>query len=169
MKVFPMIRLAFLTGIFLFYSCGNHEGISKGKTKTVDKVQQAEIDTPQLEADFLGVYHGEQPGYFMKNQYGDDMIIGGKKVYVPSCDYKFLLKENHEVGLQQTNLEDNNRVYYDGFYKIMNENAENLIIECAVSDGKLSNPVYVLTIKKGDKSGSCTGNNAPPLSLAHTW
>lgn len=55
----------------------------------------------------------------MKNQYGDDMIIAGNKVPVPSSDFKFSLKENNVVNLQQTNLENNQRYYYDVSYKIL--------------------------------------------------
>ena len=36
-------------------------------------------------------------------------------------DYKFLLKENNVVTLQQINLEDYSRAYYDGTYKIISK------------------------------------------------
>ena len=46
------------------------------------------------------------------------MIINGKIVTVPSSDFKFLIKENSVVVLQQTNLEDNIRIYYSGTKKL---------------------------------------------------
>jgi hypothetical protein len=101
----------------------------------------------------------------MKNQYGDDMIISGNKVSFPSSDYKFLLKENNVVSLQQTNLEDNSRVFYDGTFKILNEDTETIKIECSLSDGKSSSPTYTLSLKKADKKGICIGNNEPEFTV----
>lgn len=131
--------------------------------------EKTEMATQQnaesLPTEFLGNYHGIQPGYFMKNQYGDDMIINGKKIPVPSIDYKFLLKENNVVGLQQINLEDNTRVYYDGTYKIIANDTSKTKIECSLSDGTTSHPTYVLTINNLDKKGICNGNNEPEFSV----
>ena len=42
---------------------------------------------------------GIQPSYYMKNQYGDDMIINGQKVSVSSIDFKFLVKEDGAASL----------------------------------------------------------------------
>ena len=74
-------------------------------------------------------------------------------------------KENTIVSLQQINLEDNSRVYYDGTYKIISEESITTKIECSLSDGQGSNPTYVLTINKSDKKGICTGNNEPEFSI----
>jgi hypothetical protein len=116
-------------------------------------------------AELLGNYHGVQPSYFMKNQYGDEMIINGNKVSVPSCDYKFLLKENNVANLQQINLEDNSRVYYEGTYKIISSINNTLKIECSLSDGEGSNPTFILTINKGTKSGNCNEGNSPVFTI----
>lgn len=116
-------------------------------------------------AELLGNYHGVQPSYFMKNQYGDEMIINGNKVSVPSCDYKFLLKENNVANLQQINLEDNSRVYYEGTYKIISSINNTLQIECSLSDGEGSNPTFILAINKGTKSGNCNEGNSPEFTL----
>jgi hypothetical protein len=118
-----------------------------------------------LTADFLGIYHGIQPGYFMKNQFGDDLIINGNKVPIPSIDYKFLFKENRVVNLQQISLEDNRRVYYEGTYRIISEDSSIIKVECSLSDGDGSSPVYVLTINKTDKKGVCTGSNEPEFAV----
>ena len=136
------------------------EGATKEKTEGATK-EKAE----GLSIEFLGNYHGIQPSYFMKNQYGDDMVINGNKIPVPSIDYKFLIKENNVVSLQQINLEDNSRVYYDGTYKIISEESITTKIECSLSDGKSSNPTYVLTINRSDKKGICTGSNEPEFSI----
>ena len=152
--------------LLLLSSCGNKDE----ETENIDAVaiQSEVVVTKGLQTEFLGNYHGIQPSYFMKNQYGDDMVINGNKVSVPSIDYKFLLKEDNAVSLQQINIEDNSRVYYDGTYKIISEENSSLIIECSLSDGQTSNPVYVLTIDKNDKKGICTGTNEPEFNVEIT-
>lgn len=84
----------------------------------------------------------------MKNQYGDHMIINGNKVSIPSIDYKFLFKENNVVSLQQINLEDNSRSYYDGTFKVTENSNYEIKIECLLSDGKKSKPFYLISISK---------------------
>jgi len=114
--------------------------------------------------DLLGIYHGVQPSYYLKNQYGDDMEINGNKVPVPSIDFKFILKENGIVNLQQINLEDNSRVYYDGSFSVANNNGMINIV-CNLSDGHSSNPTYKIVIDKSSNSITCIGNNEPEFSL----
>jgi len=151
--------------IILLSSCGNNNQDSSDKTQSIQTDESTQHKAAGLSTEFLGNYHGIQTGYFMKNQYGDDMLINGNKVPVPSIDYKFLLKENNVVSLQQINLEDNSRVYYDGTYKIILEESITTKIECSLSDGKSSNPTYVLTINRSDKKGICAGSNEPEFSI----
>ena len=148
--------------LFLNNSCGNR---NQNNSKNNSDFTQKEEKATDLNTEFLGNYHGVQPSYFMKNQYGDDMVINGNKISVPSIDYKFLLKENNVVNLQQINLEDNSRVYYDGTYKIISEDGATIKIECSLSDGQGSNPTYTLTINGSDKKGICTGSNEPEFSI----
>ncbi len=133
-----------------------------------DQAQSTEVKNHSqtlLQNEYLGNYHGIQPSYTMKNQYGDDMIIGGQKVSVPSIDFKFLLKEDGIAGLQQTNLDDNSRVYYNGTFKLLNEDANTVTVECSLSDGEYSKPKYILKINKSDKTAVCKGANEPEFSI----
>ena len=143
-----------------------------GSTSEVPTAIETEGATKEkaegLSIEFLGNYHGIQPSYFMKNQYGDEMIIRGNKIPIPSIDYKFLLKENNVVSLQQINLEDNSRVYFDGTYKILTDDSNTTKIECSLHDDEISNPTYILTISKIDKKGTCTGRNEPEFSIEKT-
>lgn len=169
MKNNKFAQVLLLALLILLSSCGNKDE----ETESMDAVAiQSEVAvtgvTKGLQTEFLGNYHGIQPSYFMKNQYGDDMVINGNKVSVPSIDYKFLLKEGNDVNLQQINLEDNSRVYYNGTYKIVSEENNSLVIECSLSDGQSSNPIYVLTIDKSDKKGICTGTNEPEFNVEIT-
>ena len=114
---------------------------------------------------FLGVYHGVQQAYYLKNQYGDDMVVNGNKIPVPSIDFKFILKENGVVNLQQINLEEGTRVYYEGNFTVLDEHSPTIKITCNLSDGKSSNPVYTLVINNAGNTITCIGNNEPQFLL----
>lgn len=153
--------IIFSVSVILF---GCYNGTNKSSSAETNQVlAEKTVENP---AKYLGNYHGIQATYFMKNQYGYDMIIGGKKVSVPSSDFKFLIKENGIVSLQQTNLEDNSRYYYDGTFVVKNENENSLEIECKLSDGKSSNPTYNIAINKPHATaGVCKGNKEPEFKL----
>lgn len=151
--------------IFMLSSCGNNNQDASNKAPSIQTDESTKQKAAGLSIEILGNYHGIQPSYFIKNQYGDEMVINGNKIPVPSIDYKFLLKENNLASLQQINLENNSRVYYDGTYKIISEESITTKIECSLSDGQGSNPTYVLTINRSDKKGICTGSNEPEFSI----
>lgn len=153
------IKNIIIFSFFILSSCGNK--IEKNQTQSTERKKHSQ---PILQNEYLGNYHGIQPSYNMKNQYGDDMIIGGQKVSVPSIDFKFLLKEDGIAGLQQTNL-DNSRVYYNGTFKILNEDTNSVTLECSLSDGEYSKPKYNLKINKSDKTAVCKGANEPEFSV----
>jgi hypothetical protein len=140
-----LIYIACLT----ILSCSN----SNHKREITNKTDRS------LSVEYLGNYNGIQPSYNLKNQYGDDMIINGKIITVPSSDFKFLIKENSVVTLQQINLEDNSRIYYSGTYKIISDSSTTINIACEITDGKNSNPKYYLNINKVNKSGTCIAQN----------
>ena len=135
-------------------SCNNNE---TGQSKTSEVVE--------LQADLLGNYNGSQPGYFMKNRFGDDMIVDGNKLPIPPSDWKFILQEKNAVSLQQSYPDDGSRYYLDGTYQIINDSDERVVIECSLSDGKTSNPTYTLTIDKANQSAICTGRQQPEVTL----
>ena len=157
------IKNIIIFSFFILSSCGNK--IEKNQTQSTERKKHSQ---PILQNEYLGNYHGIQPSYNMKNQYGDDMIIGGQKVSVPSIDFKFLLKEDGIAGLQQTNL-DNSRVYYNGTFKILNEDVNSVSVECSLSDGEYSKPKYTLKINKSDKTAVCTGANEPEFSIKRQY
>tara|TARA_B110000003_G_scaffold233735_1_gene237138 strand:- start:7969 stop:8502 length:534 start_codon:yes stop_codon:yes gene_type:complete len=99
-----------------------------------------------------GLLNGIQDGYYMKNKFGDDLILGGNRVPVPGAEYKFLFKENGEVSLQQTSSKDGQRAYYEGNYKVVKNDEEIVLIECKLSDGKYSNPTMIIEYSKLKKT-----------------
>lgn len=115
---------------------------------------------------FSGVYNGVQPSYFMKNKFGDAIIISGNKIEIPSIDYKFLFDKNQKVSLQQTGLDDNSRYYYEGYYKIVSQTDDVIVIECSLSllipVGGTSSPTYLLEYNIDDDSFMCTDSSGGP-------
>ena len=65
------------------------------------QVQQKE----ELPGDFLGVYQGVQESYYMKNQYGDDMIVAGKRILVVNMRLTGLSLSEFLGGEQTSQLE----------------------------------------------------------------
>ena len=161
---FPAIVVGCLS--LTLTSCGagsKQENDNKIFLETTDELNSQK--TAEIPAELLGNYHGIQAGYNLKNQYGDDVLINGNKIAVPSSDFKFLLKEKNIVNLQQTNLEDNSRVFYDGTYIIISETDQNIKIECTLSDGQTSNPTYTLSLNKTAIKGMCNGSKEPSFPI----
>ena len=133
---------------------------------TSDRVN-VDIQPVDEKLNFSGVYNGVQPGYFMKNKFGDAIIISGNKIEIPSIDYKFLFDKNQKVSLQQTGLDDNYRYYYEGDYKIVSQTDDVIVIECSLStsDGK-SSPTYLLEYNIDDDSFMCTDSSGGPNFIA---
>ena len=127
-------------------------------------VAKPEGNQPNENATLLGMYHGVQQSYYLKNQYGNDMEVNGNKITVPSIDYKFILKEGGIVTLQQINLEDNSRVYYHGSFTVDNNNSSIKIV-CNLTDDHSSNPTYNIKIDQSTNLIKCIGNNEPEFSL----
>ena len=162
MKNLTHFQILLFLAIFILNGCN-----SENNNNSVSKNEELQTtQTKELSDDFLGNYHGIQEEYFMKNQYGDDMIIAGNKVPVPSSDFKFLLKENNVASLQKTNLEDNQRYYYDGSYKIISDESDVIKVEMSLSDGQGSSPTYIFEINKSDKKGKCIGKNEPVINIS---
>jgi len=112
-----------------------------------------------------GTYHGIQEGYFLKNQNGEDMVINGEKVPVPSCDFEFQLNEDLTVRLKQKSLSDQTIVNYQGTFKMVSQDEKQVMLECSLSDGNFSQPVYKLKLEKSNLKGVCLSENSPTFSI----
>jgi hypothetical protein len=155
----------FVAGLLVFTSSCGSDSTDQSSQLNSEQTSNTDAAAEGLAADLLGTYHGIQPSYNMKNKDGEDLVINGNKVQVPSIDYKFVVEGNHVVSLQQISLEDNMTVNYQGTYRIVSNDENTVTLECEVSDGQNSNPTYVLTINKSDKKGTCSGNNDPEFSI----
>tara|TARA_B100001287_G_C22686426_1_gene533946 strand:- start:1996 stop:2487 length:492 start_codon:yes stop_codon:yes gene_type:complete len=96
--------------------------------------------------DILGTYDGKQPSYYMKNANGDDVIINGQRIRIPSSIETFVIAKDNKVGYAQTDTEDNKTYNFTGTYKILEESSDMVKIKCSLSDGKYSNQNITLEI-----------------------
>ena len=87
------------SALLILVSCGNNSSEAEQKSSSSKTEETTKQKGPQFPSDLVGNYHGVQPSYFMKNKYGDDLIINGNKVPVPAIDYKFLLNADNTVSL----------------------------------------------------------------------
>ena len=99
-----------------------------------------------------GSFEGTQDAYYLKDKYGDDLIIGGRRVPVPSVKHKFLFQDDDIVSLQQI-ASDGTRVYYEGKYQVIKNDDEIALIECKLSNGDGSNPTIIIEYSKSNESG----------------
>jgi hypothetical protein len=152
---------------FLFIGCSTNSKENKENNTDTTSLSSNndQKSQPEISSDFLGIYEGDQTAYTMKNQFGDDMIVAGKKIKVPASNYKVIFKEKHQISIQQTSKEDESRYYYDGTYSILRDNNEYYDLECKVSDGKSTKLTYNMTINKKDFSIHCVGHNEPDFDL----
>ena len=160
---FHFFRTLFIL-LVIITSCNGNIDNNKNKDTNTTTTETA-ASSVNDNAAFLGIYHGVQQAYYLKNQYGDDMVVNGNKIPVPSIDYKFILKKKGFVNLQQINLEEGTREYYEGNFSVLDKEGSTIKITCNLSDGKSSNPVYQLLINNAANTITCTGNNEPQFTL----
>ena len=149
--------LIILVSTHLIFSCGD----------TVESKAGAIANFQVSESEIYGVYHAIAPQYNLLNKFGDDMIINGKTISIPKIDHKFILDEGGLASLQQTNTEDGTRYYYDGKFSVVDRMSDKWIkVKCSLSDGKYSNPNFLLTIYPlKEYSALCQTDNAPEFTL----
>ena len=88
----------------------------------------------------------------LKDKFGDDLILNGKKVPVPSAEYKYMFQKDNIVSMKQTNLETNSSYIYEGTYSIKSEDNKIFILECNLHyKQKDANPINTIVINKIDK------------------
>ena len=135
--------LLLLLCVPLIFSCGEN----KEKKEETNKENKSVITVHDNESDILGIYHAISPPYNLKDKFGDDIIINGKTIPIPSIDHKFILEKEGVASLQQINMDDNTRHYYEGTFSIIELNEDkSKKVKCSLSDGEYSNPTYTLTI-----------------------
>lgn len=118
-----------------------------------------------LSSIYLGMYHGIQPSY----KDTTNSLFGGSVIdEIPSRDFKFFLKENSEVVLQQKYMDNDDLGCQDGIFSIKNEDEKFIEIECilrAESEKYKYDYTYLLKLSKTNNTGSCMGKSGPEFKL----
>ena len=151
----------------IFCSCGSNDSANSHDSNLhIENLESETIDNEELEnSKILGVYQAVAPSYNLQDKYGEDMVINGKTIPIPSIDHKFILSKGGVVSLEQLNLDDNKKYYYEGTFKIIESNNEWKKVECSVSDGEYSNPKYNLTIYLIEETALVQKSNEPNFTL----
>ena len=151
-----MKKITIIICMFLIFSCKDSKKIDE-KEKNLYSLVVGEKDSFFLE----GIFKGTQNGYYLKNKFGDDLVIQGNKVPIPSVDHKFLFEKDLNVSLQQTSS-DGQRVYYEGKYQIILDNQSITHFQCDLSDGEFSNPTLIIEYSKINKNIIVKGKDGSP-------
>jgi hypothetical protein len=132
--------LLVLISTLIIMSCGSKESTNndlvneqEGKSDTVIAAEVDMKDKTLLKL-ISGIYHGVQDEYNMKNKFGDDVLIAGKSVTVPSTDYKIIIGEDKSIEVQQTSIADNSRYYMSGSYTVVSQQDSIFELSCHLTD-----------------------------------
>lgn len=158
--IFFYVQVALL--FFFMTSCNNGKSKDTGLSPKNDLTEQIGSIPDSL----LGVYQGVQPEYFMKNKYGEDLVLNGQKIFIPAIDFTFSLKEKGVATLNMKSHEDNQEHFYAGTYKVLSDEPNLISLEVNLDDNQDSTPTYILEISKSDKTGVCPRNNEPEFSIS---
>lgn len=154
MRFKPFLLIPFL---IIITGCGNSHVNTKQKN-TLDSVKEIEIEGTFV---LSGLYIGNQNGYTLKNKFGEEVVIRGQRVIIPSVEHKFLFEEDFTVSLQQT-TDEGQRVYYEGSYQTKQEGSEKIIIQCQLSDGEYSNPTINIEYLELNETFTVKGDDGSP-------
>ena len=150
-------------------SCNTDYSVKTEPSDTAAVYQTSESNQTSSNAnttyDMIGDFIGTQNEYIMKNKDGNDMVINGKTITVPSSNYTFSINANGTCALKQVSS-DNQIVYYSGSFTSTSTSHNEVSLVCSVkevTDSKYpSNPTYTLLIDKNTKKGNCVGNASEP-------
>jgi len=172
LRIIPKVLiLTVLFSVLIIISCDNqestnHDLVNEQESKN-DSVITAEVDTidKALLKLISGIYHGVQDEYNMKNKFGDDVLIAGKSVTVPSTDYKIIIGEDKSIEVQQTSLADNSRYYMSGIYTVVSQQDSIFELSCHLTDEPKSNIEYTLKVNVLTFNAKCSGLNQPDFEV----
>ena len=151
------------------FSC-NEQGATANATDSATSVSTElaapasdQATTENYPSEIIGSFSGQQVSYNLKNKDGNDMIIRGNPVTVPGYAVNFTLNNNGTVEFIQQ-AAGVGRVYYNGSFKVLENSASNIQVQCDVSTSdKTSNPTYILNFDKSTNEITCSGGNGEPI------
>jgi hypothetical protein len=155
-KIISLTLLIILGNILV--NCSNDK---PANTETTIKKNE------ELSSEFVASYIGVQESYNLLNTNGEEMVINGDLVTVPSSIYKFIIRKNKKVILVQITKEGTSTTTseYYGDYEMLSQDENQVKIKCSFQSGEGSNPEYVLRLNNSTETYLCNGTNEPELIL----
>ncbi|MDR6804613.1 hypothetical protein J2Y45_003079 [Dyadobacter sp. BE34] len=126
------------------------------------------LPKPILSEYYSGTYKGMQASYTMKNKYGDDLVVNGNRIIVPSVDHTLKLNTDGSITLVQTETSGGQAYYYGGIFEKVSESEDFIELECRLSEkgtNRASDISYHIQLEKRGHSATCTGENQPGFYL----
>lgn len=153
-----------------FFSCSNNNNQKETSKDFVNEMSKEQITKSKgLSSIYLGMYRGIQSSY----NDTDNNSLPGLSVTdeISSRDFKFFLRENNELVLQQKYIDDDDLDCQDGIFSIKNEDEKFIEIECILRTGSEQykyDHIYILKLSKTNNTGSCLGESGPEFKLEKT-
>ncbi|MAR15139.1 MAG: hypothetical protein CMG21_01610 [Candidatus Marinimicrobia bacterium] len=89
--------------LLMLVSCGEENT----KASKINNLENKSIDRKAVESnEWIGTFKGTCASYNMENQYGEEMIIYGNYVTVPSVNYKFKIYDKNTCSIYMDDGED---------------------------------------------------------------
>jgi hypothetical protein len=165
MKKIIQESLIALFAIFTLTNCNSTPAPVEQVSGDMDATTHA-ASTSVAEAKYNGNYKGVQPAYNLQNQYGEDILVSGNPIVIPSINYKIELSGRNSVTMIHTKDGESFKDIYRGSYSI-NESAENKIsLDCEVRhETETSNPSFTLIVDMENRMLTYVNKGEPSFNL----
>jgi hypothetical protein len=152
---------------FTILSCNNQGSNTTAVSSStgqmpVESSTGSQSTSANYPTEIIGSFSGQQASYNLKNKDGNEMIIRGNPVTVPSFDALFTLSNNGEVEFIQQS--SGMKVVYNGNFQVIENTSNNIQVKCDVSTSDhTSKPTYILNFDKTTNEITCIGSSNEPV------
>ena len=142
--------LLIITALMLVVGCSSDKETSSSSP---------EVAKPIVE-EWVGTFSGVCPEYNMKNKYGEDLIIRGNYVTVPSVDFTFEIYDNNVSSIYMKS-EDGNYSCHNVIYSVSSNN-NNFSLTMKPQSGSDCGGNEIIFIKSGSQFKIAAGALGQP-------
>ena len=147
--------------MFLINSCGSS---TSSKQNNLIENHGTHLRESNYPIQIIGSFIGQQVSYNLKNKNGDNIILFGNPVIVPSYFYQFTIMENGTVIIVQD--DGRKKILYNGTFKVIKNSSTIIQVLCEVSTiDKTSNPTFTLDYYIKSNLIFCKGTGEPTMIL----
>ena len=165
MKTIIKSTLIALFATFALTNCNSTPAPEEEVSSDTDATTQVE-STSEAEAEYNGNYHGVQPAYNLKNEYGEDMLVMGNPIAIPSIDFKIELSGSNSVTMIHTIDGESGTDTYKGSYSIAESSDNQISLDCEVSHvTENSNPSFTLVVNLENGTLTYVSDGEPSFDL----